>query len=120
MSVSRRIPRCWRAGLAPLAAGLGPWARVWLGPPAYLERRGAPTRPADLMDHDCIIHEYGPESAQWHFKGSDGPEIIRVRGRFHVNNAAIVRRAVLDGYGIAMVPEALIVDDVRSARLYRL
>ena len=60
------------------------------------------------------------ESAQWHFKGPDGPETIRPRGRFHANNAAIVRRAALDGFGAAMVPEALIVDDVRSARLYRL
>lgn len=103
-----------------LARRIGAFGRVLVAAPAYLEKRGAPSRPADLADHDCVIHEYGPESAQWHFKGPDGPEAIRVQGRFHANNAAIVRRAVLDGYGVAMVPEALIVDDVRLARLYRL
>jgi DNA-binding transcriptional LysR family regulator len=103
-----------------LARRVGAFGRVLVAAPAYLEKRGAPARPADLADHDCVIHEYGPESAQWHFKGPDGPETIRVHGRFHANNAAVVRRAVLDGFGVAMVPEALIVDDVRLARLYRL
>ncbi len=103
-----------------LARRIGAFGRVLVAAPAYLEKRGAPARPADLTDHDCVIHEYGPDSAQWQFKGPDGPETVRVQGRFHANNAAIVRRAALDGYGAAMVPEALIVDDVRSARLYRL
>ena len=103
-----------------LARRIGAFGRALVAGPAYLERRGALARPADLANHDCVIHEYGPESAQWHFHGPDGPETIRVQGRFHANNAAIVRRAVLDGYGVAMVPEALVVDDVRSARLYRL
>jgi DNA-binding transcriptional LysR family regulator len=103
-----------------MARRVGAFGRVLVAAPTYLERRGAPARPTDVANHDCVIHEYGPESTQWHFKGPDGPETIRVQGRFHANNAAIVRRAVLDGYGVAMVPEALIVDDVRSARLYRL
>jgi DNA-binding transcriptional LysR family regulator len=103
-----------------LARRIGAFGRVLVAAPAYLEKRGAPMRPADLADHDCVIHEIGPESADWHFNGPDGPETIRVQGRFHANNAAVVRRAVLEGYGVAMVPEALIVDDVRLARLYRL
>jgi hypothetical protein len=103
-----------------LARRVGAFGRALVAGPAYLKKRGEPARPADLVHHDCIIHEYGSESAQWHFKGPDGPETIRVRGRFRANNAAVVRRAVLDGDGVAMVPEALIVDDVRLARLYRL
>jgi len=103
-----------------VARRIGAFGRVLVGAPAYLDRRGTPARPADLAEHDCVIHEFGPESAQWLFKGPNGPETIRVQGRFHANNAAIVRRAVLDGYGVAMVPEALIVDDVRTARLHRL
>ena len=103
-----------------LVRRIGAFGRALVAAPAYLKKRGTPARPADLLDHDCIIHEYGSESSQWHFKGPDGRETIRVQGRFHANNAAIVRRAALDGDGVAMVPEALIVDDVRLARLYRL
>jgi DNA-binding transcriptional LysR family regulator len=122
--IEERLDVAMHVGQPPdsslLSRRIGAFGRVLVAAPTYLERRGAPARPADLADHDCVIHEYGPESAQWHFKGPDGPEAIRIQGRFHANNAAIVRRAALDGYGIAMVPEALIVDDVRSARLYRL
>ena len=65
------------------------------------------------------MHEQGPDSALWRFTGPEGPEEIRLEPSFRANNAAIVRRAALDGHGIAMVPEAMVLDDVRSARLYR-
>jgi DNA-binding transcriptional LysR family regulator len=122
--IEERLDIAMHVGQPPdsslLARRIGAFGRVLVAAPAYLEKRGAPAQPADLADHDCVIHEFGPDSAQWHFKGPDGSQTIRVQGRFHANNAAIVRRAVLDGYGIAMVPEGLVVDDARSARLYRL
>jgi DNA-binding transcriptional LysR family regulator len=122
--IEERLDIAMHVGQPPdsslLARRIGAFGRVLVAAPDYLERRGAPAHPADLADHDCVIHEFGPDSAVWNFKGPDGPETIRIQGRFHANNAAIVRRAVLDGYGASMVPEALIVDDVRTARLYRL
>jgi DNA-binding transcriptional LysR family regulator len=103
-----------------MARRAGAFGRALVAAPAYLERRGAPSRPADLGQHTCIVHELGPDGALWRFTGPDGPEEIRVNASFRANNAAIVRRAALDGHGVAMVPEALVVDDVRSARLLRL
>jgi DNA-binding transcriptional LysR family regulator len=103
-----------------MARRAGAFGRALVAAPMYLERRGAPARPTDLADHTCIVHEQGPDSALWRFTGPDGPEEIRVNASFRANNAAIVRRAALDGHGLAMVPEAMVVDDVRSARLYRL
>jgi DNA-binding transcriptional LysR family regulator len=98
----------------------GAFGRALVAAPIYLERRGAPSRPADLAEHTCIIHESLPDSALWQFDGPDGPEEIRVESPFRANNAEVVHRAVLAGHGISMVPEALIVDDIRAARLYRL
>jgi DNA-binding transcriptional LysR family regulator len=98
----------------------GAFGRTLVASPIYLERHGAPTRPADLAGHVCIIHEFVPDSALWRFEGPDGPEEIRVESPFRANNAEVVHRAVLAGHGISMVPEALIVDDIRAARLYRL
>lgn len=122
--IEERLDMALHVGQPPdsslLARRIGSFGRALVAAPAYLEKRGAPEHPADLANHDCVIHEYGPDSAEWHFKGPDGPETVRVQGRFHANNAAIVRRAVLNGYGVAMVPEGLIVDDARSARVYRL
>jgi DNA-binding transcriptional LysR family regulator len=103
-----------------MARAAGAFGRTLVAAPIYLERRGAPSRPADLAEHTCIIHESGPDSAVWRFEGPDGPEQIHVTSSFRANNAEVVHRAVLAGHGVSMVPEALIVDDIRAARLYRL
>ncbi len=103
-----------------MARVAGAFGRALVAAPVYLERRGSPTRPADLAEHTCLIHETGPDSALWHFEGPDGPEQIRVTSPFRANNAEVVHRAVVAGNGISIVPEALIVDDIRAARLYRL
>ncbi len=103
-----------------MARRAGAFGRALVAAPTYLERRGAPSHPHDLGQHTCIVHEQGTDAALWRFIGPNGPEEIRVSASFRANNAAIVRRAALDGHGVAMVPEALVVDDVRSGRLYRL
>jgi DNA-binding transcriptional LysR family regulator len=82
-------------GSAPVAA------------PAYLEKYGAPSRPADLAQHACIVHDTGPESAHWIFDGPDGMDAVDVASALRSNNALVVRQAALTGNG-------------RSGRLYRL
>jgi DNA-binding transcriptional LysR family regulator len=103
-----------------MARAAGAFGRTLVASPIYLERHGSPEHPDELTNHTCIIHEFTPDSALWQFKGPDGPVEVRVDGVFRANNAEVVHRAVLAGHGVSMVPEALIVDDVRAARLYRL
>jgi DNA-binding transcriptional LysR family regulator len=103
-----------------MARAAGGFGRALVASPIYLERRGSPEHPSELTAHTCIIHEFAPDSALWHFEGPDGPVDVRVDSAFRANNAEVVHRAVLGGHGISMVPEALIVDDIRAARLYRL
>jgi DNA-binding transcriptional LysR family regulator len=103
-----------------MARQAGAFGRTLVAAPIYLERHGAPVQPSDLAQHTCIVHEQEPDSALWRFTGPDGPVEVRVVAGFRANNAVVVRRAVLEGYGVAMVPEALVVDDIRAARLYRL
>src|SRR6202453_683913 len=103
-----------------MARTAGAFGRTLVAAPIYLERRGAPSRPADLAGHTCIIHEFGPDSLVWRFDGPDGPEGVHVDGPFRAHNAEVGHPAARAGHGIAMVPEALIVDDIRAARLIRL
>jgi DNA-binding transcriptional LysR family regulator len=88
--------------------------------PAYLERYGAPEHPSDLLNHTCVIHDMGPESTHWLFTGPDGSLDIEVTGAFRSNNNLVVRQAALAGYGIALLGDALTINDIRSGRLYRL
>ena len=88
--------------------------------PAYLERFGAPRRPEDLASHACVVLDQGPDSAHWVFDGPDGKADVTVAGAFRSTNSLIVRHAVLAGYGIGLLGEALIINDIRNGRLYRL
>lgn len=103
-----------------VARQAGAFGRTLVAAPIYLERHGAPGRPEELVRHRCAVHEQGPESALWRFTGPEGPAEVRVTAAFTANNAVVVRRAALDGFGVALLPEALVVDDIRAARLYRL
>src|ERR1700733_6816435 len=103
-----------------IARAIGTFGRVLVAAPAYLERRGAPSEPADLAKHSCVIHERGPDSARWHFTGPEGPTDVTVTGAFRADNSLVVQRAAMAGYGIALLPELQVVEDIRAARLYRL
>ncbi len=108
------------ADTSVVARAIGTFGRSPVAGPAYLERRGAPLHPHDLTGHVCVIHDTGPDSARWRFTGPEGPIDVQVAGPFRSDNSAVVHRAVLAGYGIAMLPESQVVDDIRAARLYRL
>jgi DNA-binding transcriptional LysR family regulator len=95
-------------GSAPVAA------------PAYLERYGAPERPADLINHTCIIQDMGPDSNHWVFTGPEGPVDVEVTSSFRSNNSMVVRQAAVSGYGIALLGDPLTINDIRTGRLYRL
>jgi DNA-binding transcriptional LysR family regulator len=103
-----------------VARSVGGFGRALVAAPVYLERRGAPADLGALTDHRCIVHETGPNSANWHFLGPGGPYDIEVTGAFSANNAEVVRQFALAGNGIALLPEPLVLDDILGARLYRL
>ena len=88
--------------------------------PSYLERHGAPAHPSELAKHTCIVAETGPESTHWIFAGPAGPVEVEVSGAMRCNNTLVVRQAALSGYGIALLPDPLTINDIRTSRLYRL
>ena len=99
---------------------IGQLGRAVVAAPVYLERHGAPTTPADLATHTCLIHDAGGDSATWRFAGPDGPLSVAVNGAFLANDSEAVRRAARAGHGIALLPEVQLIDDLRAGRLFRL
>ena len=43
---------------------LGTIVRVAVAAPWYLDRRGTPRHPTDLITHECIVHRVSPERFQ--------------------------------------------------------
>jgi DNA-binding transcriptional LysR family regulator len=59
----------------------------------------------------------GPGDDEWRLTGPEGAICVAVRGVVSTNNNEAVREAALNGLGIALLPEYLVVDDLRAGRL---
>ena len=91
--------------------------RVVVAAPSYVERHGAPSVPADLERHTCIVHDVGADSDVWTFVMPEGPQKVRVSGGFLANDSRAVRQAAEIGYGIGLLPLLEVLDDLRSGEL---
>lgn len=85
---------------------------VLVAAPDFLNRRGRPTKIADLADMPCLIDtvpQYGP---RWPFLRGK-----RVTGPAMISDGEIIRDLTLAGLGIAYLPEFLVKEDLRDGRL---
>lgn len=87
--------------------------------PGYLAQRPAPRTLADLAGHRCIAHAFGIGKQYRFVRGQETIE-VPVQWSFHTNETAVLRRAVLTGAGIGMLPSYYVGDDLRSGRLVQL
>jgi DNA-binding transcriptional LysR family regulator len=101
--------------------------RTWLvATRGYLQRRGAPSAPADLAGHDCLHYLRGGASPTWSFEPArpargaaqtHGRVSVAVRGSFAANNSEALREAALAGTGIALLPDFSAQPEVAAGKL---
>ncbi|MCS3471832.1 DNA-binding transcriptional LysR family regulator [Pseudomonas sp. JUb42] len=91
--------------------------------PEYLQRNGTPSHPEDLQEHNCLAFAYpaGDDWSsvikQWQFSSPDGDIFVPVNGSLVINSSAGLHRAALAGMGVVMLPDALVLPDIREGRL---
>ncbi len=106
-----------------VARPLAPYRLMLCASKAYLKAHGVPSTPADLAAHQCLSYAYPPRSewyaakAEWLLDGPGGQAGVPIEGRLRIDNSEALRRAVLGGLGIAMLPSVLVGDDIRAKRL---
>ena len=105
-----------------ISARIGPdFCLAVVGAPSYFADRPEPVHPKDLIGHTCINFRL-PSSGglyAWEFE-EDGREIrIRVDGQLAFNNIFNSLEATLDGFGLAYIPEEIILPYVGDGRLVR-
>lgn len=105
-----------------ISARIGPdFCLAVVGAPSYFANHPEPTHPKDLVNHTCINFRF-PSSGglyAWEFE-EDGREIrIRVDGQLAFNNIFNSLEATLDGFGLAYIPEEIILPYVADGRLVR-
>lgn len=92
---------------------------VVAGAPSYLERRGIPQKPQDLLQHDCICMRWTKEGAPWAWELERGKKTWRVpvRGPVTTNNSALMRLLAVSGVGLLYGLEPIIADELESGQL---
>lgn len=103
-----------------IAVRVGPdWRLVAVGSPSYFEEHPAPEHPQELVRHNCIKIRQATAGGlyAWEFE-KDGQELrVRVDGQLTFNTSYPMVNASLKGYGIAYVPEDLVMEHVTAGRL---
>lgn len=100
-----------------IARRLAPARTVLCATPGYLKRAGTPLHPEDLESHSCIIDTNIPNEDSWPFQQQGQRFNVKVKGRFHVNNAVAVREMMLSDQGIGLCPTHVVGEDLRHGRL---
>jgi len=101
-----------------MARKLAPIRNIAVASPGYLARRGTPTHPADLADHDCLVYSNVPESRVWGYTGARGRwQAVRGRRRLRVNNGDFLREAAISGAGVAIEPTFIVHRAIADGRL---
>ncbi len=106
-----------------VARPLQPYRLVLCASRAYLDSNGVPATPEELRAHQCLTYAYPPRSEmraaqpEWTLSGPNGGVSVPVGGRLKIDNADALRRAVLAGMGIAMLPAILVDADLKANRL---
>jgi len=85
---------------------------VLVASPDYLQRRGVPAHPSELVGHDCLLY-LGDHAGSWTFVRSARPTQrkpaerigVTIVGSLKANNSEVLREALLAGLGIGLLPD---------------
>jgi DNA-binding transcriptional LysR family regulator len=98
--------------------------RVLFASAAYLRDHPPIRHPQDLLLHNCLsIPQEGDMEggqASWFYRDPSGVRELRVSGSLQVNDVPMIRKAALEGVGIALLPIWLVSDELSSGRIKRL
>lgn len=103
-----------------IARTLAPCRHVVCASPAYLQNRGIPQTPDDLIGeaHDCLVYSNRTVNEQWRFMSNGEWRAIPVRTkRLGVNSGEVLRQAAIAGLGLVALPSFIVGDDLREGGL---
>ena len=119
--IEEHIDLALRVGELPdssmMSTRVGLIRQVLCASPAYLDARGIPNAPADLLSHDCIGYEDIATGTNWDFCSDGSSQSIKVPWRLLVNAVEAGVIAAKDGAGIARVFSYQIEDLVKAGAL---
>lgn len=104
-----------------MARHLGHYQLVLVGTPGYFQQHGTPQRPQDLSGHACLRHKFcatGKLEA-WPLRLAPGETEPTLRTPLVSTTIESLNHVVLEGLGIACLPDYMVNQAVGEGRLQR-
>jgi DNA-binding transcriptional LysR family regulator len=117
VDIALRIGALTDSGL--MARTVGSVRRVVVASPLYLERRGAPERPAALAHHDIIFGTMHERPSEWRFGSRERGAVVRFTPRLSVNEVESQLIAARAGRGLARLLSYQVAKDIAAGTLVR-
>lgn len=92
-----------------------------VGSPEYFATRSQPRSPHELTEHDCIRLRLPTHGGflPWDLEKNGQEAKYPVSGQWVFNNSSSIVRAALASYGLAYVPEDMVLEHIAEERLLR-
>jgi DNA-binding transcriptional LysR family regulator len=78
--------------------------RVLCCSPSYVEKRGLPEKPRDLLNHSCLVYRAPTYKSTWTFTKGNEIEEVAVKGPFVIDDGIMLLELGLCGQGIMIHP----------------
>ncbi|MDX1706549.1 LysR family transcriptional regulator [Pseudidiomarina sp.] len=88
--------------------------------PDYLKQQGTPEAPADLSQHQCLLHGFHAAESRWQLYEQGRPVSVAVTGPFCANNNLALKHALLAHMGIAFLPRYQVAAELAAGKLTEL
>lgn len=86
--------------------------------PAYLAAAGHPSEPSEISGRACLTFPLPGFSNVWRFRDASGHESeIPIRSAMSANSGLVLRNCALQGFGIVLLSDWLIGEDLAEGRL---
>lgn len=101
-----------------VARRIAPVNLVVCAAPAYLKRRGAPSHPSELAQHDTLSYSYLTAGDAWQFARAPGESVsVHINPTVHATNGELLRELALAGGGIIQQPSFIVGGDLMRGTL---
>ncbi len=84
--------------------------------PSYLKKSPPIKKPADLLDHSCLIFT-NAFNGEWVLEKGQQSQKVAVKTAFAANNLITLHRLTVQNRGVALLPAYLCQDDIEKKRL---
>lgn len=96
-----------------------PLTQIAIASPQYLQQRGVPQTPVQLLQHSCVNWRRSGEAGlyKWRFLNGDTPFELSVKGSLVVSDCAVALQSAVDGLGITVWIREWIQAELDSGKL---